>query len=128
MVDHEYKKKTETISAQQQEEERRKKFRVRANMTAGARAVRNEAYGDFLNKLSEPPTELKGPIIKGKSDSLGYKQKKRAKAEFEEIGAKHTLISMEDMEKLNFNQYLFNSSSKKDWMKSKTRQSKISNE
>ena len=128
MVDHEYKKKTETISAQQQEEERRKKFRVRANMTAGARAVRNEAYGDFLNKLSEPPTELKGPIIKGKSDSLGYKQKKRAKAEFEEIGAKHTLISMEDMEKLNFNQYLFNASSKKDWMKSKTRQSKISNE
>ena len=128
MVDHEYKKKTVTITGQQEDIARREKFKIRANMSAGARNVRNEAYSDFLYTLSTPPFEMEGPTTKSKSDSLGYKQRKRAKAEFEEIGAKHTLISMEDMEKLNSNRYLTNASSKKDWLKSKTRQSEITNE
>lgn len=128
MVDHEYKKKTVTITGQQEDIARREKFKIRANMSAGARNVRNEAYSDFLYTLSTPPFEMEGPTTKSKSDSLGYKQRKRAKAEFEEIGAKHTLITMEDMEKLNSNRYLTNASSKKDWLKSKTRQSEITNE
>lgn len=85
-------------------------------------------YSSFLRNLSTPPDSVQVPeTAKAKTEHLGYKARKHQKEAFAAIGKKHTLIGEAELKELAQNKMFTNAEMRKEWEKSKYRQSEVTN-
>ncbi len=85
-------------------------------------------YDAFLQRFAPVPENVRLPqTAPADQESLGRKERKRQKAELNELGKKRTLLNAEDMQKISENKVFTNEKMRADWEKSKYRQSEIGN-